>query len=417
MTKETFKILIIGHVDHGKSTLIGRLILDTGSLPDGRMAELKKIARDLGKDAELAYFTDQLMEEREQDRTIDTTQAYFKTGKRNYVIIDSPGHVEFINNMITGATNTDAAFLIIDINAGIEEQTRRHIYIANMLGIRNEFAVFNKMDLIDYSEAKFLKLKNELLSLLSSLGIAPSFVIPISAKDGENISRPSARMRWYKGRCLIGVIDSLKINREASKKPLRFPVQDIYTSGGEKIAVGKILSGSIRRGQKVAIFPSFSALRVKAIKTFGKALRVASAGQNIGLVLNNMDIVKRGAIIAGERSRPNPTDCFKADVFWMSDKPLETCKPLALRCATQEVECVAERIEERIDSSTFETIEQSGSKLGLNEVGIVTFKTKEPIVVEKSGFIEELGRFVIESGYELLAAGIITTYPHQNRIP
>ncbi len=417
MAKETFKIIIIGHVDHGKSTLIGRLILDTGSLPDGRMAELKKIARDLGKDAELAYFTDQLIEEREQDRTIDTTQACFKTRKRNYVIIDVPGHVEFINNMITGATHTDTAFLIIDINAGIEEQTRRHIYIANMLGIRNEFAVFNKMDLIDYSEAKFLRLKNEFLSLSSSLGIAPSFIIPISAKDGENISRPSARMRWYKGPCLIDAFDALKISREASKRPLRFPVQDIYTAGGEKIAIGKVLSGKIRRGQNVIIFPSLSTSRVTAIKTFGKALRGASAGQNIGLVLDNMDLVRRGVVIAGERSRPNPTDCFKADVFWMSDKPLEAGKPLVLRCATQEVECIAENIEERIDSSTFETIEQGGSKLRLNEVGIVTFKTKEPIVVEKFGFIEELGRFVIESGYELRAAGIITTPPHQNRIP
>ncbi len=416
MAKEIVAISIIGHVDHGKSTLIGRLILDTGSLPDGRMAELKKIARELGKDTELAYFTDQLIEEREEDRTIDTTQAYFKTRKRNYVIIDVPGHVEFINNMITGATHTDTTFLIIDVRAGIEEQTRRHIYIANMLGIRSEFVVFNKMDLADYSEAKFLKLKNEFLALSSSLGMPPSFIIPVSAKDGENITRRSAKMRWYKGPCLVDAFDSLKISRGASKKPLRFPVQDVYTVDGEKIAVGKIASGTIRREQGITISPGFQKARVTAIKTFGKTLREASAGENVGLVLDNMDLIRRGMVLSGERSQPAPTDHFRASIFWMSDKPLETGKPLTLRCATQEVECVARDIEERIDSSTFKTIERGGTTLGLNEVGVVTFNTKKPVIVEKFGFIEELGRFIIESGHELRAAGIITTPPRQNHI-
>lgn len=408
MSKETVKIVIVGHVDHGKSTLLGRLLLDTHSLPKEKLDEIRRISRELGKDTELAYLTDYLKEERENEMTIDTTQIFFQTRKRNYVIIDTPGHLEFIKNMLTGATQAKAAVLLVDVNAGIQEQTRRHAYIIGMLGINNVITVFNKMDLLNYKQERFEAVKTEFLKFMAALRIKPDFIIPASAKEGANISRRTPRMNWYKGPCLLAALDSLRLNAQPAKRPLRFPIQDVYEINGERIIVGKVLSGIIKPGQLVTLFPYFQNTRISAIKVFGEAVKKACAGENIGLVLDDCSSAKRGEVILQKGDPQKPTDHFKGNIFWMSREPLQIHKTITLRCSTQEVKGIAKTIEKRINTSTLETLEENAAELKINEAGVVVFKTEKPILVEQFFFIEELGRFVIESEYNLNGAGIIT---------
>lgn len=408
MQKETIKIVIIGHVDHGKSTLIGRLLFDTNSLPKEKIAEIKKISRELGKDTELAFLTDQLKEERERRVTIDTTQIFFKTRKRNYVIIDAPGHVEFIKNMITGASFAEVAVLMVDVQEGVMAETRRHTYLVKMLGLNKIIIVFNKMDLVNYKKEIFEKVKTELSRFLATLGVNPSFILPASTKRGDNISRISSKMPWYQGPCLLRALDVLQLNRRTKKRPLRYPVQDVYEVDGERIAVGKVVSGMVKEGESIVFLPDLQEARVKKIKIFGQHKKFAEEKENIGLIFDRDLSIKRGKVIVQKEEPPKPTSRFRGNIFWMSNKSLEINKTVTLRCATQEVECIAEKIEERINPSTLELIEENAKELKLNESGTVIFRTKKPIVVEKFSFIEELGRFVIEHEYTSKGAGVIT---------
>ena len=409
MRKDVLKIVVIGHVDHGKSTLIGRLLLDTDSLPDEKITEIKRICKELGKETELAYLVDQLKEERERAITIDTTQIFFKTHRRNYVIIDAPGHVEFIKNMLTGASLAEAAILIIDVQEGVMEQTRRHAYLINFLGLNRVIVVFNKMDLIDYKKERFDKVKTELLKFLGNLKIKPFFLIPVSAKEGTNLSKKSQKMNWYKGPTLLKALDSLKLNTNIVKRPLRFPIQDIYEINGEKIIVGRIASGMVKQGQEVVFCPSFKGTRINSIRVFGKRNKTkAKAEESIGLTFNRPLFVKRGEVVAQKETPPKLTNRFKGNIFWMSDKPLYINKTITLRCAAQKVECGVEKIEKRIDPSRLETIQVNAKELKRNEIGIVVLKTKKMIVMERFNFIEELGRFILEQQNQVCAGGIIT---------
>ncbi|MFC1666972.1 sulfate adenylyltransferase subunit 1 [Candidatus Omnitrophota bacterium] len=408
MKKDVLKIVLIGHVDHGKSTLIGRLLFETNSLPKEKIAEIKKISKNLGKNMELAYLADQFKEEREQNLTIDTTQLFFKTHKRNYIIIDAPGHVEFIKNMITGASLAQAALLIVDAKEGIMGGTRRHAYLIRLLGLSSIIVAFNKMDLIDYKKDRFDKIKTEILNFLEELGIKPLFSIPISAKNGINISKKSQKIGWHKGPTLIEAIDSFRLDKKIMNEPLRFPVQDTYKIGNEKIIVGRISSGLIKQDYKVTLFPSFKDAKIKTIQVFGKHRRSAEKGESIGVTLKNALSVRRGNLIFKKDDSLMPTERFKANIFWMSNNPLEINKLITLRCATQEVKCIVEKIEKRIDSSTLETLETNAGSLKQNEIGTLTLKTKSPLIVERFDIIEELGRFILERENSTCAGGIIT---------
>jgi sulfate adenylyltransferase large subunit len=409
MEKETIKIVIVGHVDHGKSTMIGRLLFETNSLPKGKIEEIKRVSKELGKEAELAYLVDQLKEERERNVTIDTTQIFFRTRKKNYVIIDAPGHVEFIKNMITGASLAEAAVLIVDTQEGVREQTRRHAYLLSLLGLSKVIVVFNKMDLIDFNMERFEEVKTELLQVLENLKIKPSFLIPISAKEGMNIAKKHpAKLNWYKGPTLIDALDSIKLDISATKRPLRFPIQGVYEIDGERILMGRMASGIIKQGHKVILLPSGREAEIKAIRVFGEQRTIAEKGECIGVVLKESLPVKRGEVIAQKSPPPQPLNRFKGNIFWMSSEPLQINQAITLRCATQETKCVAERIEKRINSSTLEIIEENAKELKLNEAGMVEFKTEKPILAEEFSFVDELGRFVLEKEYNARGAGIIT---------
>src|SRR5216117_1333319 len=243
ITDEQLKIVIVGHVDHGKSTFVGRLFHDTGTLPDGKLEQLQKVAERRGVPFEWANLMDALQSERDQNITIDTAQIWFHTKKRQYVIIDAPGHKEFLKNMITGAANAEAALLLIDAHEGVQENSRRHGYLLNLLGIRQIAVLVNKMDLEDYSEARFQQIESEYREWLQTIGVEPKIVIPIAAKHGDNIASPSSKMKWWRGPTVLETLDEFKLGELPKNQPLRFPIQDVYRFEHRRILAGRIESG------------------------------------------------------------------------------------------------------------------------------------------------------------------------------
>ncbi len=404
----TIPIVVTGHVDHGKSTLIGRLLYETGSLPKEKIAEIKKISKSLGKDTELAFLTDQLKEERERNMTIDTTQIFFKTRARNYVIIDAPGHAELIKNMISGASQAQAAVLIIDIAEGVKDQTRRHASIIEMLGIKNVVVACNKMDLVSYDKKTFETVSAEISAFLKSLKIQPLCIIPVSAKDGDNIARRAASMGWYRGPTLIGALDALLPHPRSGRQTFRLPVQDVYKMGGEDIAVGRIASGEVSRGEEIVVHPAGSPVTVDKIKIFERDLVRARKGANIGLILRGAGGIKRGDVLATKGKGPLVSDSFRGRVFWMAEEPLLPGEEVVVRCASQEIPCRVMAIEHAIDSSTLKIVAENAGSLKQHEVGSVVFKAAHPVVTEAFSSVEELGRFTVERGENPQGAGIVT---------
>lgn len=409
MGRKTIKLVLTGHLDHGKSTLIGRLLLDTHSLSRQQLLEIQRISKEFGKTTELAYLIDQLKEEREKSLTIDTTQAFFKTRKKNYIIIDAPGHTEFIKKMLTGASQANAAILIIDVCDGIQEQTKRHAFLIAMLGIKSVIVAFNKMDLVDYRKERYEEVKTALLECIKPLPMKPSFFVPIAAKQGVNISRKSSYLSWYKGSPLLKILDSLHIRSQHTDNVLRFPVQDIYELEGKNIIVGKVVSGTASQGQPIQILPTLHRGYIQSILMFNKPhTYVAGVGENIGLLLRKPLPIKRGDVITQRTLYRGGVQRFGGTLFWMAEEPLTINKTVTVQCTTQEESVVVEHIAQRTNSSTLEIIEKNADKLQRNEAAQVTFRTKRPMVIEKFNDIEELGRFVVREKCNLQGAGIVT---------
>jgi len=408
MEKENMNIVFVGHVDHGKSTLIGRLLYDTNSLPPDKIEEVKKTCEALGKEMEFGFILDHLQEEREQGITIDTCQIFFKTPKRNYVIIDAPGHIEFIKNMITGASQAEAAILIIDANEGVKEQTKRHAYILGMLGLKQIIVLINKIDLVDYKEEKFNEVKKKITDFLKKLNLEPSYTIPIAAKHGDNIAKKSDKMDWYKGKTFLGCLDTFKIRENNSDKALRFPIQDAYKIDDKRIFAGRIESGTIRQGDEITILPQNTKTKVKSVEKFLEKPTMAEAGESIGITTEDQLFIERGNVISHPDNLPKVTDRIKANVFWMSKKDFNINEIITLKIATQEVSAKIEKIEKKINSSTLEEIKEDIDTLRNNEVGTMIIKTLSPVVVDDFNYVPELGRFVFEKNMITCAGGIIT---------
>ncbi len=406
MSNENLKFVIVGHVDHGKSTLIGRLLYDTNSLPEGKLEEIKQLCESLGKDIEFGYVMDHLEEERDQGITIDTAQTFFNTGKRDYVIIDAPGHVEFVKNMISGASQAEAAVLIVDAEEGVKEQTKRHAYILGMLGLSQVVAVINKMDLVGYGRERFESVKKDLLEFLSNINIKPSYVIPISAKNGDLIANKTGNMDWYKGTTLLEALDTFRTKESANNKPLRYVVQDIY-SFDKRIIAGRVESGIIRKGDKIKVLPSGEETRVKGVEEYLKNVTEAEAGKSTGITTEDKLFIDRGNVIVSLNDLPAVTNRIKANVFWMDRVPFKKGESLMFRCATQEVNCEIEKISRVINSSTLELIAEDADEIKNREVASIIIKTDKPVVVENFNWMEELGRFVL-GREDTCAGGIIT---------
>ncbi|MFA5422494.1 MAG: GTP-binding protein [Phycisphaerae bacterium] len=400
--------VIVGHIDHGKSTLIGRLLYDTNSLPPDRIAEMEKASAERGQESEFAYLLDHLEEERQQGITVDTTQVFFKTNKRHYVIIDTPGHVEFVKNMITGASQAEAAVLIVDVDEGVKEQTKRHSYMLSMLGLSQVVVVFNKMDLAEYSEKHFEKVKADAIKFLASINIKPAVCIPISAMKGDNVASRSEKMDWYDGPTFLESLDGLENRKAAENKTLLLPVQDVYKIGDKRINVGRVEAGTINDGDEIEILPTGLKTKVKKIEKFLADTSSAEAGECIGFTTSDAVFLERGAVVYQPGKSPKLSDRVSANIFWMSKKPLSTDEKLMIRCATQETSCKVEQIKERINSSTLEVLEKDAKGLENLEVGEVIIKTKKPIAVKDFNDVQELGRFVLVRDQNICAGGIVT---------
>jgi small GTP-binding protein len=399
-------IVIVGHVDHGKSTLIGRLLYDTQSLPVDKYTEIQKTSEMLGKRVEFAFVMDCLEEERSRGITIDTTQTFFKTPKRRYVIIDAPGHKEFLKNMITGSSQAEVAVLIIDSFEGVRDQTKRHAYILGMLGLKQVCVLLNKIDLVDYSKDKFEALKGEITDFLGRLNIRPTFVLPISAIHGDNVATPSEKIAWFDGPTVLEALDTFE-DLKVGEKPLRLPIQDIYQIDGEKIVVGRVEAGHLKKGETLFLLPEKRKVTVKSIRKFlSDDVTDASFEESIGISLKGRPRVRRGQILSADLSS-KISDRITANIFWMDPSGFRTGDPLLFRCVTQEVSCRIEKINKKFDPASMEFIEKDASSIEGAEVADVVLQLEEKVVADPFNEIPEMGRFVLERNGRPVAGGII----------
>jgi len=415
---EQLKIVIVGHVDHGKSTFVGRLFYDTGSLPEGKFEQLQAIAQRRGVPFEWANLMDSLQSERDQNITIDTSQIWFQTPKRQYVIIDAPGHKEFLKNMVTGAANAEAALLLIDAHEGVQENSRRHGYLLNMLGIRQIAVLVNKMDIENYSQDRFDQVETEYRAWLKSIGVEPKVFIPIAARHGDNIATRSANTPWWRGPTVLETLDQFTVSESPKNQPLRFPIQDVYRFDERRILAGRVEAGSIKVGDKLAFSPTNKTSTVKTIERWNAPPSdTASAGESIGITLTEQIFVARGAVAALETAPPFELSSFKARVFWLGKQPFAKGKTYKLKLATQEVECGIQSIEKVIDASTLETVSRKEHEIfvGRHEVAELTLHTKKAIAFDVHADIVPMGRFVIVDGLDVSGGGIIAAdnYPRR----
>jgi bifunctional enzyme CysN/CysC len=411
MTKpnESMQIVIVGHVDHGKSTLLGRLYADTGSLPDGKLEKVQAICRQQGKEFEYAFLFDAFLEEQEQGITIDTARTFFNWNGRQYIIIDAPGHKEFLKNMISGAARAEAALLLIDAFEGVKEQSKKHGYLLSLLGVRQVAVVVNKMDLVGYRRDVFDGIEKEYRDYLGQFKVVPQQVIPVSAKQGDNIVARSGHMPWYQGPTVLETLSFFKKETARTEQPLRFPVQDVYKFDVRRIIAGRITAGRLKVGDRLVFSPSNKAANVKTIEAFNiePPPTEARAGQSVGITLDEQIFIERGEIASHQNDIPLVSTAFRANVFWLGRRPLERGRKYQLRLATREVDCEVATIHRIIDTQDLDQ-RQGGSAVEKNQVAELTLRTKWPIAFDLSASFEATGRFVIVDQYDISGGGIVT---------
>ncbi|MBI4432316.1 MAG: GTP-binding protein [Candidatus Omnitrophica bacterium] len=410
----SLRIVFVGHVDHGKSTLVGRLLAETNSLTPQRIRNVEEICKEKGMKFEYAFLLDALEEEQDQGVTIDVSQVFFKSSKRPYSIIDAPGHKEFLKNMISGASTADVAILLIDAEEGLREQSKRHATLLSLLGVKTILIVINKMDLVDYKKEVFDAIRAEYEKHLASIKVTPHAFIPLAAYYGENLIKRSQKMSWYQGPSLLETLDSLDPPASSVDKPLRFPLQDVYKFDKQRIFAGRIESGSLSVGEELLFLPSKKTGVVKSIEKWhppksagGQARQKASAGESIGIVLEDQIFVERGEVACRPDTAAQVTNSLFVHIFWMGNLHLEKGAKCILKLTTQEVECVVEAILKVINSSTLDEISKSSRSVAKNEVAELILVTKKPIVFDPFDAVTETGRFVLVHDRQVRGGGII----------
>ena len=414
---ETVRVVIVGHVDHGKSTLIGRLIFELDQIQDGRYEELKKVSDKRGMVFEWAFLMDALQTERDQGITIDTTQIFFKTKKRNYVFVDAPGHKEFLRNMITGASSADIAFLIVDAEEGVKEQTKKHGYLLKLLGISKVIVVLNKMDKIKYSEDRFNLVQDDIKGYLNLLNVNTQVIIPISARDGENVNNKSKKMKWYKGLNIVESLDDYRVdNLSSSNTPLRLPVQDVYKLRDKRIIVGKIESGKLKNNDEVFFSPSNTKAKVKTIELWNSKKKTLNTGECVGFTIDQDIFVERGNIVSFVQSAPKLVNTFEASIFWLSDIPLNLEKKYTIKLTTAEYKVNFEKINKVIDTNDLSKKEVND--IFRNDVAEVTISSQLLVPVDNFYDNPSTSRFIVTDGFEVVGGGIVNTdnYPNQRKL-
>ena len=405
------QLVVVGHVDHGKSTLIGRLLFDTHSVPDGKAERIEAACKAEGMEFEYAFLMDALLEEQAQNITMDTTRVPFRTERRSFTIIDAPGHKEFLKNMITGAANADAAVLLVDAHEGLREQSRRHCFLLSLLGLRQIVVAVNKMDLVGYKPEVFEAIREELGAFLAKLGVEPAHFVPISAKHGEGLLGYSDKMKWYRGPTLVEALEQFRATPPASGGPLRLSVQDVYRFDARRIIAGLVESGSVSVGDAIEFVPGGKRSRVKGIETWPQTDPAprgpVGAGSEVAITLEDELFVERGQVGAQADDKPHEARTFTARVFWIHDTPLRSGELIPLKLGTQQAEARVLGIQRTLDAITLETGTGTTGEVKVHEVAEIRLRVRKPIAFDVGGKVPALGRFVLMRGRRIGGGGVI----------
>ena len=406
-TRPQVRIVIVGHVDHGKSTLVGRVLFETGSLPEGKFEMLKAVSARRGMPFEWSFLLDALQTERDQGITIDTTQIRFRTHSRDVVLIDAPGHTEFLRNMITGASQADGAVLIIDALEGVRDQTRRHGYLLHLLGVKQVAVVVNKMDRVEFSVGRFNEISGEISSYLTDLGITPTAVIPISARDGDGVAARTTNIRWYQGPTVVEALDALEPATPLEQLALRFPVQAIYKFDDRRIVAGRIESGGLNAGDEIVIMPAGKIARIRTVEGWpATSLETRqTAGRSVGITLDRELFVERGDVIAHVGNTPRGTRRLRARIFWLHDKPLVTGASILVRLGTREARATVVAIEKAVDPGELSNVE--AQSIARNHVGEIDISLGQALAADPYTDNPRTGRLVIEVNGRIAGGGLV----------
>ena len=410
--RERMNIVITGHVDHGKSTIIGKLLVDTNSLPNGKLETVKRNCENNSRPFEYAFLLDALKDEQSQGITIDSARVFFKTAKRDYIIIDAPGHVEFLKNMISGASRAEAALIVIDAEEGIKENSKRHGYMLSMLGIKQIVVLVNKMDLVNFDESIYDKIKNEFTSFLNSISVYPVCFIPVCGRNGDNIAIKSNKMAWYADNTVLDVLD--KFNKEKSnlEKPFRMPVQAVYkfTEDGDtrRIIAGTVESGKAKCGDEVIFSPSGKKSKIKTIEGFNiTPLTEIKQGMAVGFTLEEQIYISRGqmASIAGELP-PKMGKNLVVNLFWLGKNPLIIGKKYLFKSATTKVKASLIEIQKVIDASDL-SFTNNQDYIKRHDIAECILSLEKPAAFDLYENLLLTSRFVLVDDYEICGGGII----------
>jgi sulfate adenylyltransferase large subunit len=400
MTLDLLRFTTAGSVDDGKSTLIGRLLYDSKQIFEDQLEHVTEVSRRRGSDEiDLALLTDGLRAEREQGITIDVAYRYFATAKRRFIIADCPGHQQYTRNMVTGASTADLAVILLDARKGVLEQSKRHAFISALLGIPHMVVAVNKMDLVDYDEARFQEIVAGFAPFLEKLGVADCLHIPISALRGDNVVDPSEQMPWYAGPALLGHLEEVDVGYDHPHDvPARFPVQWVIRTGGSdgeyRGYAGQLASGALRAGEEVVVLPGGHRTRIAAIDTYDGELDEAIAPLSVTLRLEDELDVARGELIAGADEPPVVAREFEADVCWLDSAPLRPGARYTIKHTTREAIAIATELLDRVDVHTLER-EGPPERLELNDIGRIAVKTSTPLAIDTYASNRRTGNFIL----------------------
>ncbi|HMM88274.1 adenylyl-sulfate kinase [Bradyrhizobium sp.] len=411
------RIVVVGHVDHGKSTMIGRLLHDTGSLPEGKIEELRQMSERRGMPLEWSFVLDSFQAERDQAITIDTTRIWLRTPGRDTVIIDAPGHREFLKNMISGASDADAAVLVVDAVEGMRDQTRRHAFLLKLLGFSQIAVVINKIDLLDDPKAKFTALSEEVRDYLGSLDLVARFIIPISAYRGDNLVNRSDHTGWYSGPTLTEALDHFQPQRSATDRPLLIQVQDVYKFDERRIIAGRVTSGTVRNKDRLLFSPGDRTASVARIESFGHSdpPTSATAGESVGLILDEQIFVERGQVASLVDSAPPLSDVFRAQLFWLANQPMKTGASYRIKLGTAIANVTVKAIESVVDLDTLDV--RHTDRVERNDLANVVLRASTQLPFPGERHDPALGRFVLLDGFDVAGGGLASLegFPDQRR--
>ena len=420
-TKPHLNLIFVGHVDHGKSTTVGRLLYDSGVIDEQTLRKLKEKAQELGKAGfEFAFVMDQLKEERERGVTIDLAHKKFTTSKYEFTIIDAPGHKDFIKNMITGASQADCGVLVVAASDGVMAQTKEHIWLCKTLGVGQLAVAVNKMDMVNYDQKKFEEVKAQVSQVLKMVGYKPDQTnfIPLSSLKGENITKKSAQLPWYNGPCLLEQFDLFKEPEKPTNLPLRLPLQDVYNiTGIGTVPVGRVETGIMKIGDKVVVVPAREGKgvvgEVRSIEMHHEQIQQAEPGDNIGFSVRGIQKkdIARGDVLGHESSPPTVVSEFTAQIVVLNHPTVMTVGYTPVfHIHTAQVACAITELVRKLDPATGQTLQEKPDMLKNGDAAIVKVRPAKPLVIEKQSEIPHMARFAIRDAGSTVAAGMCIDY-------